>query len=143
MPSWKTVRPWVIVSIVLLPALIVTAVLSGRFAGKQVNFGGGLSFPAILYAFWEPFVAWGIIAAYLVWFREHGNRASAVWEYLAACAYTVYIIHPPVLVGISVALRWWQGPAMAKFAVVGPLACFASLALSSLVLEIPGARRVV
>jgi peptidoglycan/LPS O-acetylase OafA/YrhL len=141
--SWKTVRSWIVVSIVLLPALIVSVVLSGRFAGKQVNFAGGLSFPAILYAFWEPFVAWGIIAAYLVWFREHRNQASAGWEYLAACAYTVYIIHPPVLVGISVALRWWHAPAMAKFAVVGPLACFASLALSSLVLEIPGARRVV
>jgi peptidoglycan/LPS O-acetylase OafA/YrhL len=141
--TWKTVRAWIIVSIVLLPALTVTAILSGRLAGKHVNFSGGLSFPAILYAFWEPFIAWGIIGAYLVWFRERWNQPSQVWEYLAARAYTVYIIHAPVLVGIGVALRWWQAPAMAKFAVVGPLACLSSLALSSLVLRIPGARRVV
>jgi fucose 4-O-acetylase-like acetyltransferase len=138
--TWKTVRTWVVVSIVLLPALIVTVVLT---AGKHANFGGGLSFPAILYAFWEPFVAWGIIAAYLVWFRSHGNRPSQVWEYLGARAYAVYIIHAPVLVAIGVALRGWQAPAMAKFAVVGPLACLGSLALSSLALRIPGARRVV
>jgi peptidoglycan/LPS O-acetylase OafA/YrhL len=141
--TWKSVRAWIIVSIVLLPALILTAVLSGRFAGKHVNFSGGLSFPAILYAFWEPFVAWGVIGAYLVWFRERWNQPSQVWEYLAARAYTVYIIHAPVLVGIGVALKWWQAPAMAKFAVVGPLACLGSLAFSSLVLRIPGARRVV
>ena len=138
--TWKTVRPWVVVSIVLLPALIVTVVLT---AGKHANFGGGLSFPAILYAFWEPFVAWGIIAAYLVWFRSYGNRPSQVWEYLGARAYAVYIVHAPVLVAIGVLLRGWQAPAMAKFAVVGPLACLGSVALSSLVLRIPGARRVV
>ena len=138
--TWKTVRPWVVVSIVLLPALIVTVVLT---AGKHANFGGGLSFPAILYAFWEPFVAWGIIAAYLVWFRSYGNRPSQVWEYLGARAYAVYIVHAPVLVAIGVLLRGWQAPAMAKFAVVGALACLGSVALSSLVLRIPGARRVV
>jgi fucose 4-O-acetylase-like acetyltransferase len=138
--TWKTVLPWIVVSIVLLPALIVTVALT---AGKHANFGGGLSFPAILYAFWEPFVAWGIIAAYLVWFRSHGNRASQVWEYLGARAYAVYIIHAPVLVAIGVALRGWQAPAMAKFAVVGPLAYLGSLAISSLVFRIPGARRVV
>ncbi len=138
--TWKTIRPWVIVSIVLLPALILTVVLT---AGKHANFSGGMSFPAVLYSFWEPFVAWGIIAAYLVWFRKHGNRPSQVWEYLGARAYAVYIIHAPVLVAIGVALRGWQAPAMVKFAVVGPLACLGSLAISSLVLRIPGARRVV
>ncbi len=138
--TWKTVRLWVIVSIILLPSLIATIVLT---AGKHANFGGGFSLPAVLYAFWEPFVAWGVIAAYLVWFREHGNQASRVWEYLAACAYTVYIVHAPVLVAIGVALKGWQAPAMAKFAVVGPVACLASLLVSSAVLLIPGARRVV
>jgi peptidoglycan/LPS O-acetylase OafA/YrhL len=138
--TWKTVRLWVIVSVIVLPSLIVTIVLT---AGKHATFGGGFSFPSVLYAFWEPFVAWGVIAAYLVWFRERGNQASRVWEYLAACAYTVYIVHAPVLVAIGVALKSWQAPAMAKFAVVGPIACLASLLVSSVVLRIPGARRVV
>jgi peptidoglycan/LPS O-acetylase OafA/YrhL len=138
--TWRTVRVWGIVAIIATPAMIVAVALT---AGKHANFGGGLGFPAILYAFWEPFVAWGIIAAYLVWFRLHGNAPSRVWEHMAACAYAVYILHAPVLVGIAVALRWWHGAAMAKFAVVGPLALLASLALASLLLRIPGARRVV
>jgi len=25
----------------------------------KANFGGGFTWPAILYALWEPFVAWG------------------------------------------------------------------------------------
>jgi peptidoglycan/LPS O-acetylase OafA/YrhL len=141
--TWKMARGWVILSIVLLPAIIVTAILSGRMAGKSVNFSGGFSFPAILYAFWEPFIAWGIIAAYLIWFREHGNHPSAIWEYLAARAYAAYILHPPVLVAIGVALRPWEAPALAKFAVTGTLALLATLGFSSLLLRVPGARRVV
>src|SRR5271168_34896 len=140
--TWKTVRPWILVSIVAMPMLMVTIVLVVR-AGHHVNTVGGLSFPAILYAFWEPFVAWGVIAAYLVWFRKHANRPSPIWEHLALCAYMVYIIHPPVLVGLGVLLRGWAAPALAKFAVVGFLACSGSLILSSLLLRIPGVRRVV
>jgi hypothetical protein len=69
--TWTTVRPWAILSVILLPAMVVTALVSGLFTGKLVDITGGLSFPAIVYAFWEPFVAWGIIAAYLCWFREN------------------------------------------------------------------------
>jgi hypothetical protein len=66
---------------------------------------------AFLYAFWEPFIAWGIIAALLLWFRGHLNQPSATWEWLGRRAYAVYIIHPPVLVGISLLLHRWVAPA--------------------------------
>ncbi len=141
--TWKDARLWAIVSVIAFPTLLITAIAFGRFEGKPVNFAGGLSLPAIVYSFWEPFVAWGIIASYLVWFREHGNRPSKVWEYLGLRAYAVYILHAPVLVAVSVALRSLELPAIAKIAVTGSLACFATLLVSSLVLRIPGARRVV
>ena len=68
-------------------------------------------------------IAWGIIAALYLWFRGHLNQPSATWEWLGRRAYAVYIIHPPVLVGISLLLHRWVAPALAKFAVVGALAC--------------------
>jgi surface polysaccharide O-acyltransferase-like enzyme len=141
--AWKTIRLWVVVSVVLLPLLIVGALFYARLTGMSPNSDGGISFPSIFYAFWEPFVAWGTIAAYLVWFRENANSPSRIWEYLGARAYAVYILHAPVLVGIGVMFRWWHAPAVAKFAVVGPLACAASVLFSSLALRIPGARRVI
>jgi peptidoglycan/LPS O-acetylase OafA/YrhL len=97
----------------------------------------------VLYAFWEPLIAWGIIAAYLIWFRENSNKASRIWGYLSARAYATYILHSPVLVGICVALRPWQAPAMAKVAVAGTLAGVLTLGASSLLFRIPGARRIV
>jgi hypothetical protein len=141
--AWPHVRPWAIFSIVLLPAMVVTAALSGALDGKPVNFNGGFGIPAIVYAFWEPLVAWGIIGAYLVWFRDRFNRPSALWEYLATRAYAVYIVHAPVLVGVSMVLRFWHAPALEKFAVTGSLALVVSLAVSTILLMIPGARRVL
>ncbi len=41
-------------------------------------------------------------------------------------AYAVYIIHPPVLVGVSLLLHPWVAPALLKFCVTGLLACVAT-----------------
>ena len=98
---------------------------------------------AFLYAFWEPFIAWEIIAALLLWFRGHLNQPSATWEWLGRRAYAVYIIHPPVLVGISLLLHRWVAPALAKLAVVGALACIATWLLADPLVRLPEVRRVV
>ena len=141
--NWKTARGWTIAAIALMPVMLVGAALAGRLSATPVNFAGGWGFPAVLYAFWEPFVAWGVIAGYLIWFRDHANRPSNTWQYLATLAYAVYIFHAPVLVAISVLLRPWAAPALAKFALTGSLATIATVALSSLVLQIPGLRRLL
>jgi peptidoglycan/LPS O-acetylase OafA/YrhL len=141
--SWRTARAWLIVSVLLSPALILTAVLTSHAGQAKPVFVTGFSLPALLYAFWEPFTAWGIIATYLVWFREHGNLPSAAWQFCSSRAYAVYIVHPPVLVAFSMLLRGWEGPALAKIAVCGTLACVGSLAVASLLVLIPGARRVL
>lgn len=141
--TWKTARPWLILSVALLPIMVITVVVSASATHTLPNVNGGTSVPAILYAFWEPFVAWGIIAAMLVWFREYADTPSAVWEFLGARAYAVYIVHAPVLVGVSLMLKGWHAPALVKIATAGSLACCGSLAVASALLIIPGARRVL
>jgi peptidoglycan/LPS O-acetylase OafA/YrhL len=110
---------------------------------EKMNFSGGPTWPAILYAFWEPFVAWGIIAAYLLIFRELLNRPSTLWSWLGRRAYAVYIIHPVVLVGVSLLFRGWTAPALAKWGVVGPLACIVCWLVADPLVRLPGLRRVI
>jgi peptidoglycan/LPS O-acetylase OafA/YrhL len=71
------------------------------------------------------------------------QQPSATWEWLGRRAYAVYIIHPPVLVGISLLLHRWVAPALAKFAVVGALACIATWLLADPLVRLPEVRRVV
>ncbi len=137
--SWKQAWPWVVTAIVVWPTLPLGWVL----ASGKANFNTGLSWAAFLYAFWEPFIAWGLIAAWLLIFRKYLNKPSAFWDWVGRRAYAVYIIHPPVLVGIALLLHGWAAPALLKFAVVGSLAIIAAWLASDPLVRLHGVRRVV
>jgi peptidoglycan/LPS O-acetylase OafA/YrhL len=142
--QWKNARPWIITLLgawFLLPVSIVVAMRV--FGPGKANFGGGLTWPAIFYAFWDPFVACGFISAWLLFARAHMNKPSQFWSWLNRRAYAVYIIHPVVLVGISLLLHPWVAPALIKFAVTGTLACIATWMIADPLVRIPGVRRVV
>jgi len=142
--TWKNAWPWIWALLIAWPAMPVGIVVAHAINGPgKSNFGGGLSWTAILYALWEPFVAWGLIAAWLLVFRERLNRPSVVWEWLGRRAYAVYIIHPAVLVGVSLLLRGWVAPALVKWGVVGPLACIGCWLVADPLVRLPGVRRVI
>jgi hypothetical protein len=141
--TWKMARPWMILSVVMWPVMVIALLATKKATGANPEVNTGLSVPAVVYALWEPLIAWGIIAALLIGFREWGNRAAAAWEFCSARAYAVYIVHAPVLVGVALLLQGWHGPALVKVAVTGTLAIAGSLAVASVVMIMPGARRVL
>jgi len=142
--TWKKARTGIIAMVIAWPLMpIGIAVAHTLYGAGKANFSGGLSWTAILYALWEPFVAWGLIAAWLLLFRARMNQASAFWNWLNRRAYAVYIIHPPVLVAIALLLHGWVAPALVKFAIVGLLASAATWLASDPLVRLPGVRRVV
>jgi hypothetical protein len=142
--GWKDARPWLWTLAVAWPSLPVGILaLRALNGGGSTDTSGGLSWASMLYAFWEPFVAWGLIAAWLLVFRERMNQPSQFWAWLNRRAYAVYIIHPVVLVGISLLLRGWAAPALVKFGAVGVLACTATWLAADPLVRLPGMRRVV
>src|ERR1700677_2175814 len=141
--EWRNSRAAIVAFAIAWPLMPLAIAVSTRLngAGKS-NFTGGLSWPAVVYALWEPFVAWGLIAAWLLVFRARMNQPSAFWNWLNRRAYAVYIIHPPVLVGIALLLHGWTAPALVKFAAVGVLASVATWLVSDPLVRLPGVRRV-
>jgi peptidoglycan/LPS O-acetylase OafA/YrhL len=132
--TFAAARPWAIVSMVmliLLPIMIVTR-------GSQGSFTGGWTLNAAFYALWDPFIAWGIILSLLWSFRAYWPSASPLTAALAQRAYGAYIVHPPVLVGLSLLARAWTIPPLLKFGIVGLAACVGSFAMASLLLCTPG-----
>ncbi len=142
--GWRQAWPWIATLLIAWPCLPVgMAILSASKGASGSNFSGGLSAAAILYAFWEPFVAWGLIAAWLLTFRAKMNRPSKAWAWLDRRAYAVYIIHPPVLVSIALLLHRWMAPALVKFGAVGVMSCIAAWLLADPLVRMPGVRSVV
>jgi len=140
--SWPQARVWIWGLVLTWPALPVGMLLI-RWQGWNTNTSTGISGASILYALWEPLVAWGLIAGWLLWFRPRMNQPSALWNWLNRRAYAVYILHPPVLVTIALLLHGWAAPALVKLGVVGTLVCIATWLVSDPFVRMPGLRRVV
>ena len=135
--------PWALVALLTVPLLPVAAALAGAFEGKPVDFSGGWSGPAASYAFWEPFVAWGVMALLLWQFHSRFNRASALWQGWGRAAYAAFIVHAPVLVALSLLLRNWQAAPLLKFLLVAALAIVASFGIGAALRRLPGLQRVL
>lgn len=143
--SWTHARPWFIASALAWISMPVVLVLATRAhnSGGASHFAGGLHWEAFFYAMWEPFLAWGLIAAWLLVFRTYRNYPSSFWSWLNRRAYAVYIIHPPILVGIALLLHGWIAPALLKFVVTGALTCCACWLLADPLVRLPGLRRIL
>jgi hypothetical protein len=134
----RLVVPWLIVSLLVLLPFLAAVVTTG-----PVGYAGGWTARAASYAFFEPFFAWGIILGLLWLFNSYCNSPRAWASFLSARAYGVYIIHPPVLVVVTRSLSHWGAPVLIKLVAAGTIGCAASVAVASLILLVPGARRVL
>jgi glucan biosynthesis protein C len=91
-------------------------------------FLGGVHWQSLAYSLWEAFVGTGLIAGIFVLFRRKFDSQTRFTKNLSDNAYTVFIIHAPVIVFFSYAIRGLLIHPLLKFAlvsVVGVSLCFA------------------
>ncbi len=141
--EWKNGRGIIWIAVLAWPLMPAAVIVSNIFLSGRGNFTTGFSWPAVLYAMWEPLVAWGFIAGWLLLARQWMNQPSRFWSWVTRRAYAVYIIHPPVLVGVALLLHPWAAPALIKFCVTATLACTATWLAADPLVRLPGVRRVV
>ncbi|MBS0320955.1 MAG: acyltransferase [Proteobacteria bacterium] len=134
-------RPWLVAALVAIVALPLAYLAVQALWPGPVAFDGGWHVAAAVYALWEPFVAWGIILALLVAFRT--RIAPGRWQGLGRRAYAVYVLHPPVVVGLARLVAGWPLPDLAKFALVAIAGCALLVVLAGVLLRVPGMRRVL
>ena len=96
-----------------------------------------------VYAFWEPLVAWGVILKLLYEYQRPFTVLNGVWKSLARRAYTIFIIHPPVLVAVALAWRDESANALVKFAVTGTLSCALCFFIAGWLLRLPALRKLL
>lgn len=124
----------------LQPLLLLTVDLP---AGDLTPLLGGIHWQAFAYTLWEQLTGILIIVALLWIFRTRYDRRGPVIAAAAADTYTVYIIHPLVLVPLSLGLQAIILPPVPKFLVVSALAIPLCFITAHLVRSIPGAKRIL
>ena len=148
-PRWveglpdEQVRTWRRAAWIALPVLPLVVLLGGSLLGIEGRPEGGWSIPALAYALWEPFVAWGVILVLLQRCQKRFEDVGPLGRRLARRVFAIYVIHPPVVVALALAWRDVGAPALMKFTVTGAVACVVCYLLAGLLLTVPGARRVL
>ena len=88
-------------------------------------------------------LAWGVIIGLIHLYTRRFKTPGPVWRSLSRRAYAIYIIHPPVLVALALSWRSVAAPPALKFLVTGTATCLACYLLAGLLIQAPGARRVL
>ena len=136
-------KRWLRIAWLAFPVFPVVALIGSKVPWLHGPAEGGFNLLALVYAFWEPFVAWGCILGLLSFFQRRFTRLAGYWPFLARRAFLIYIIHPPVVVGVALAWRDVAAAALVKFLITGTIACAACYLIAGLVLRIPGVARIV
>ncbi len=137
-------RLWLCVALVLIvilfPALFV---LGGALTGDTDSFTGGLHWQCLAYALWEQSLCMAMIITLLLLFRRRLNRQGKLAKAMSASAYTAYIIHAPIVVLVTLAIRNITLYPLLKFALTGLVCVPLCFALGNVVRKLPLARRIL
>lgn len=123
--------------------LPVLALVGGGEGGDFGAFQGGVRWQAFAYALWEGFACVAFSLFLLRFFRERLGRQGVLARECAAGAYTVYIIHAPILVAVTVSAFRIRAPAIVKFAGASAVAVSLCFATAAVLRRLPGLRRIL
>ena len=126
----------------MFPSMMQAAGVAGmRQAGYPL--AGGFHWLAFSYAFWESFIVVGVCIGLLALFRQRWNHQGRLARSLAASVYTVYLIHPPVLVGFAYAFHVVALYPLLKWGIAVLITIPLCFLISSLIRKIPFANRIL
>jgi surface polysaccharide O-acyltransferase-like enzyme len=106
-------------------------------------FSGGFHWQSLLYAVWEQWIGLSILTALLVKGQQSWNSTTNLLSKLSRSSFAVYIIHPLVVISLSMAVRQLQIDPALKFLLIAPFTVLGSFLLGYLIVLIPGVNRIV
>ncbi len=136
-------RTWSRVAILLILFAPILFAVGGALERGTRPFHGGLLWQALVYAVLEQLLCMGMIIALLVAFRKRYPGQGGLAKEMSSSAYTVYIIHTPVLVLITLAIRDVTLLPALKFALASLSTVLSCFLIAAGIRRLPGARRIL
>ncbi|MHA1256953.1 MAG: acyltransferase family protein [Promethearchaeota archaeon] len=142
--SDKQGKMWLIIALLSIFFMTFVAISAGALEGDLTLIVGGLHWQAFAYALWESIFCIGMSIGLITLFRKKWNTQGKASKTVSANAYTIYLIHAPILVVISILFVVVLIFALLKFVVVLSIVLLVCLLISHFILRrIPGTKRVL
>jgi len=134
-----TAKLWSRVAVLMVILLLFVGAVTG-----DSEFSGGLTLASLLGSFWDAFLCVSVCIALLAFFKNRFSSQSPLTKALADNAFTVYLIHIPVVVFLQYLLVGVPVESLIKFVIVGALGVILSFAASHyMVRQLPYAKYVL
>jgi surface polysaccharide O-acyltransferase-like enzyme len=139
----RTGKQWLIavLSLILVVFPILFA-LSGALEGNTDAVTGGLTWQSLAFSVWEEFICVGMIVVLLIWYREKFDRQRAWAKAMSDSTFTVYFVHAPVLVFLTLALRDLDLYPLLKWVLVSPVAIVLCFVIAYVLRRLPLLRNI-
>ena len=138
----STTSIWLKTAVLLIAVFPVFIAFCGFTKGDMSTLGGA-NWQSMFYSLWEQFVCVGMAAGLTGIFRVKWNTRNTLMIELSRNAYTVYIIHAPVLVFLCLALRKIDMYPLIKFLILSPVVLILNFSLAGMIRRIPGINRIL
>ena len=130
---------WSRIAILMVLLLLVVTILN-----IGVLSFGGLSLWSLLGSIWVAFVCVSMCIALLALFKNRFNSQGPIAKALANNAFTVYLIHIPIIIILQMLLIGVAIDPLIKFAIVGAIGIMLAFAISHYVIRrLPYARYIL
>jgi len=143
--SDKQGKMWLIIALLSIIYFFLLGFVAGAIEGGDINaLLGGLRWEAFAFALWESIYCMGMCIGLITLFRKKWNTQGKASKTISANSYTMYLIHAPVLVGVSIILVGILIFALLKFVIVLAIVLLLCFLISHFILRrIPGTKRVL
>ena len=142
--SDKQGKMWLIIALLSIFFMTYVAISAGALDGDLTLLVGGLHWQAFAYALWESIFCIGMSMGLITLFRKKWNNQGKAAKTVSANAYTIYLIHAPILVVISILFVVILIFALLKFVIVLSIVLLLCLLISHFILRrIPGTKKVL
>jgi hypothetical protein len=132
---------WVALACVLTLPLIVIA--AGALTGELDERGaGGWNWISFSYCMWEGFVCPSFSIVTLAWFRKRFDHQGWLAKRMADATFTAYVLHPGVIIPLTLLLSGISMNLGLKFVLVAPIAVALTYVISYYFRRLPLVRNI-
>jgi len=141
--SFQQAKVWGIIAIVAIPLIVLAWISLINDPSLFGQFVGGLHWRAFGLTAWEAIVCLGISYFLLMLFKKYLNSSTSFFTNMAANSYSVYFIHPVIVVGLTILFEQVSLSPSITFVLVAALSVSACFTISHLIRKVPGVKRIL
>ena len=125
--SKRDVQIWLVTIIISMMSIYLDFFFVLGVEADLAIFSGGLNFHALLFSMADSIICMGMIFVLIKVFYAKFNKQGPLLHSISASAYHMYLIHPPILVTLSLAIAFLDLSPIVKILMVftlGVLLCY-------------------